>query len=44
MSNYNTSNAPQGDTARLVVYWAIVGIPLIWGVLKTLSNALALFQ
>jgi len=29
---------------RLVVLWMAVGIPLGWGVLKTLENALKLFQ
>ncbi|WP_456057526.1 MFS transporter small subunit [Aliidongia dinghuensis] len=31
-------------TTRLVVLWLAVGIPLIWGVEKTLENALKLFQ
>lgn len=29
---------------RLAVLWIAVGIPLTWGVLKTLQNALKLFQ
>ncbi|MEP6547636.1 MAG: oxalate:formate antiporter [Gammaproteobacteria bacterium] len=29
---------------RLVVLWVLVGIPLLWGVLKTLQNAMKLFQ
>jgi hypothetical protein len=29
---------------RLVFLWLLVGIPLAWGVLKTLENALKLFQ
>jgi len=29
---------------RLLVLWSAVGIPLLWGVLKTLENALKLFQ
>jgi hypothetical protein len=29
---------------RLVFLWLIVGVPLAWGVLKTLENALKLFQ
>jgi hypothetical protein len=29
---------------RLVVLWVAVGIPLAGGVLKTLQNALKLFQ
>ena len=33
-----------GQIAKLVILWAVVGIPLAWGVLGTLSNALKLFQ
>lgn len=29
---------------RLVLLWALVGIPLLWGVTKTLQNALKLFH
>jgi len=29
---------------RLVLLWIAVGIPLLWGVMKTLENALKLFQ
>jgi hypothetical protein len=29
---------------RLIVLWIAVGIPLLWGVLKTLDNAMKLFQ
>jgi len=29
---------------RLLVLWVAVGIPLLWGVLKTLENAMKLFQ
>ncbi|MDB6083239.1 MAG: hypothetical protein JWN43_1120 [Gammaproteobacteria bacterium] len=28
---------------RFVVLWLAVGIPLLWGVTKTLQNALKLF-
>jgi len=31
-------------TAKLVLAWAFVGIPLLWGVLETLSNAMNLFK
>jgi hypothetical protein len=30
--------------AKLLVLWVAVGIPLSWGVLKTLDNAMKLFQ
>jgi hypothetical protein len=29
---------------KLVLAWGFVGIPLLWGVLQTLSNAMKLFQ
>jgi len=29
---------------HLVLAWGFVGIPLTWGVLQTLANALKLFQ
>jgi hypothetical protein len=29
---------------RLIVVWLAVGIPLLWGISKTLGNALKLFQ
>jgi hypothetical protein len=29
---------------RLIFLWVLVGIPLLWGVLKTLQNAMKLFQ
>jgi hypothetical protein len=30
--------------ARLILLWILVGVPLLWGLLKTLENALKLFQ
>jgi hypothetical protein len=30
--------------ARLIAYWMVVGIPLAWGVWKTLMKLPALFQ
>jgi hypothetical protein len=29
---------------RLIVLWAAVTIPLLWGVMKTLENAMKLFE
>jgi hypothetical protein len=29
---------------HLILAWGFVGIPLVWGVLQTLKNALKLFQ
>jgi hypothetical protein len=34
----------QSSTAKLVFYWAIVIIPLSWGVYHTLQAALKLFS
>lgn len=31
-------------TLQLILAWAFVGIPLLWGVLQTLRNALKLFR
>lgn len=37
--------APETTSSlKLAVSWAIVGIPLLWGVLKTLEAALKLFR
>jgi hypothetical protein len=33
-----------GAGVKLVLAWALVGIPLIWGVLETLGNAVKMFQ
>ncbi len=32
------------NTVKLALAWGFVGIPLVWGVLQTLSNAMKLFQ
>ncbi len=29
---------------RLLLSWLVVGSPLLWGVMKTLQNAMKLFQ
>jgi len=29
---------------KVALAWGFVGIPLLWGVLQTLSNAMKLFQ
>jgi hypothetical protein len=39
------SDQNQGTTTlHLILAWGFVGIPLAWGVLQTLINALKLFQ
>jgi hypothetical protein len=39
-------NANQDGTMKLKLFlaWGFVGIPLAWGILQTLSNAMKLFQ
>jgi hypothetical protein len=32
------------STIQLILVWGFVGIPLAWGVLQTLQNAMKLFQ
>jgi hypothetical protein len=39
-----TENRQSDNTLKLVLAWGLVGIPLIWGVVETLKNALKLFQ
>ncbi|WIM10892.1 MAG: hypothetical protein OJF58_001848 [Enhydrobacter sp.] len=41
MSNSNETGT---TTLYLVLAWGFVGIPLVWGVFKTLENAMKLFQ
>jgi hypothetical protein len=31
-------------TLKLVLAWGFVGIPLAWGVIETINNAMKLFQ
>ncbi|HWE79407.1 MAG TPA: hypothetical protein VG270_12900 [Pseudolabrys sp.] len=31
-------------TTKLILAWGFVGIPLIWGVLQTIANAMNLFH
>jgi hypothetical protein len=39
------SDQTQGTTSlQLMLAWGFVGIPLTWGVIQTLINALKLFQ
>jgi len=35
---------PHGNTVRLILAWGFVGIPLAWGIIQTVTNALKLFQ
>ncbi|WP_280987764.1 MFS transporter small subunit [Jiella endophytica] len=38
------NNTTTTSTGKLALAWAFVGIPLAWGIIMTLLNALALFQ
>jgi hypothetical protein len=37
-------NQNDSMTLKLLLAWGFVGIPLAWGVLQTLENAMKLFQ
>lgn len=40
-----SSHTPGGTRAlHLILAWSFVGIPLLWGVLQTVRNALKLFH
>lgn len=40
-----SKSTPSGTRAvHLILAWGFVGIPLLWGVLQTLRNALKLFH
>ena len=42
-SQSSESGAP-GSIVKLALAWALVGIPLLWGIAMTVMNALKLFQ
>jgi hypothetical protein len=37
-------SAQSGYGLKLVLAWGFVGIPLLWGVVETVLNAMKLFQ
>jgi len=39
-----SDNASSSNQPMLIVAWLFVGLPLLWGVIDTLRNALKLFQ
>lgn len=41
MDTVETSSKP---VLKLAISWAIVGLPLLWGVAQTLEKAMLLFQ
>jgi len=36
--------AKKDYTLQVVLAWLLVGVPLVWGVWKTILNAMKLFQ
>ncbi len=44
MSTVRDSATDSGNTAKLLLSWTFVGIPLLWGVTLTLINAFKLFK
>lgn len=40
----HASRPETGNALKLVLAWGFVGIPLAWGIIETLKNALKLFQ
>jgi hypothetical protein len=38
------NGVPKDYTVQLALAWLLVGVPLLWGIWKTLQNALQLFQ
>jgi hypothetical protein len=39
-----TNDQTGSSTIQLILAWGFVGVPLAWGVLETLQNAMKLFQ
>lgn len=40
----NQSQEEHGTGIKLILFWALVGIPLLWGVAQTALNAMKLFH
>jgi hypothetical protein len=40
----NNAQASPGNALKLTLAWIFVGIPLAWGVIQTLLNAIKAFQ
>jgi hypothetical protein len=39
-----TQPSGMGNGIKLVLAWGFVGIPLVWGIIQTLVNAIKAFQ
>jgi hypothetical protein len=44
MMTTDQQTRPGGNRLKLVLAWGFVGIPLAWGIIQTLLNALKAFQ
>jgi hypothetical protein len=44
MMDDTRQSAGPGNGIKLVLAWGFVGIPLVWGVVQTLLNAVKAFQ
>jgi hypothetical protein len=44
MVNESESGAARHNAVKLALAWGFVGIPLVWGVVQTLLNAIKAFQ
>ncbi len=42
MSDHSAGGA--GNEIKLLLAWALVGVPLVWGIYHTILNALKLFS
>jgi hypothetical protein len=44
MSAQETAQRRAGNGWKLLLAWGFVGVPLVWGVVQTLLNAVKAFQ
>ncbi|MFL9932293.1 oxalate:formate antiporter [Paraburkholderia sp. RL18-103-BIB-C] len=44
MSTAHIQTAPQTSKAKLAIFWLYVTLPLAWGVINTISQAMKLFK
>lgn len=44
MDNSAARSGRIGNSVKLILFWAFVGIPLLWGVSQTIANATKMFR
>jgi len=44
MTMQSTREQNTGNGIKLILAWGFVGIPLLWGIIQTLVNAIKAFQ